>query len=290
VLHQTLSWFTMFWQKLSSTFGTPERCCNSNTVNRVSAHRLKRLGRTGRESLASEHKTPSWICPAMHVAIPHCSINPVSNTIARFAELAAVGNVQITTADRHEVLPCHLLGSVQGCQITTFNPGVTASVGHRRGINICIILRCTQEKALTAGLPLRSLASGNRSINMAGMLHYLWWHTVVWSVVSSLTVAASGDQSRPNILFLFTDDQDLHMNSLSYMHSLQKHLVNEGTTFERHYCTISLCCPSRASLWTGLFSHNTNNTDIAPPYGMPRVHQSKIPSQSLLHHPEHSLL
>ena len=72
---------------------------------------------------------------------------------------------------------------------------------------------------------------------------------------------------RPNIIFILTDDQDLHMNSLAYMPHLQKHLVDEGTLFERHYATIALCCPSRVSLWTGKAAHNTNVTDVNPPYG-----------------------
>lgn len=42
---------------------------------------------------------------------------------------------------------------------------------------------------------------------------------------------------RPNIVFILTDDQDTHMNSLDYMPYLQKHLIKEGTNFERHYCT-----------------------------------------------------
>lgn len=43
--------------------------------------------------------------------------------------------------------------------------------------------------------------------------------------------------SRPNILFILTDDQDYHMTELEHMPSVQKHLVEKGTTFERHYCT-----------------------------------------------------
>jgi N-acetylglucosamine-6-sulfatase len=73
--------------------------------------------------------------------------------------------------------------------------------------------------------------------------------------------------SKPNIVFILTDDQDLHMNSLAYMPFLKTHLIDEGTFFQRHYCTIALCCPSRVSLWTGRAAHNTNVTDVNPPYG-----------------------
>ncbi|KIW77304.1 hypothetical protein Z517_09750 [Fonsecaea pedrosoi CBS 271.37] len=73
--------------------------------------------------------------------------------------------------------------------------------------------------------------------------------------------------SRPNIVFILTDDQDLRMNSLSYMPHVKEHLIDQGTFFQRHYCTIALCCPSRVSLWTGRAAHNTNVTDVNPPYG-----------------------
>ncbi|KIX07139.1 uncharacterized protein Z518_05116 [Rhinocladiella mackenziei CBS 650.93] len=73
--------------------------------------------------------------------------------------------------------------------------------------------------------------------------------------------------SRPNIVFILTDDQDLHLDSLSYMPHVKKNLIDRGTLFQRHYCTIALCCPSRVSLWTGRAAHNTNVTDVNPPYG-----------------------
>ncbi|KAI0876424.1 arylsulfatase-like protein [Hypoxylon argillaceum] len=74
-------------------------------------------------------------------------------------------------------------------------------------------------------------------------------------------------RSRPNIVFILTDDQDLHMNSLDYMPFVKKHLTNHGTSFRKHFCTTALCCPSRVSLWTGKAAHNTNVTDVQPPYG-----------------------
>ena len=48
---------------------------------------------------------------------------------------------------------------------------------------------------------------------------------------------------------------------------LQKYLVDEGTVFSNHFCTVAICCPSRVNLWTGRLAHNTNVTDIFPPYG-----------------------
>ncbi|ROW07678.1 hypothetical protein VMCG_03347 [Cytospora schulzeri] len=72
---------------------------------------------------------------------------------------------------------------------------------------------------------------------------------------------------KPNIIFVLTDDQDLHMDSLDYMPHLKEHLIDKGTLFKRHFCTTAICCPARVSLWTGMLAHNTNVTDVNPPYG-----------------------
>ncbi|TQV91343.1 arylsulfatase [Cordyceps javanica] len=73
--------------------------------------------------------------------------------------------------------------------------------------------------------------------------------------------------ARPNFIFIITDDQDQQLGSVDYMDSVKKNLRNEGTTFSKHFCTVSLCCPSRVSLLTGKAAHNTNVTDVKPPWG-----------------------
>ena len=44
-------------------------------------------------------------------------------------------------------------------------------------------------------------------------------------------------------------------------------IADEGVTFEKHYCTVAWCCPSRVSFLTGKTAHNTNVTAVTPPYG-----------------------
>ncbi len=80
-------------------------------------------------------------------------------------------------------------------------------------------------------------------------------------------VSGHGSSSRPNILFILTDDQDLHMNSLDYVPLIKKHLIDQGTLYRKHFCTTAICCPARVSIFTGKLSHNTNVTDDFPPYG-----------------------
>lgn len=43
--------------------------------------------------------------------------------------------------------------------------------------------------------------------------------------------------------------------------------MTKGTTYNQHYCTVALCCPSRATLWTGQAAHNHNVTNVSPPHG-----------------------
>ncbi|KAJ5670827.1 uncharacterized protein N7477_006190 [Penicillium maclennaniae] len=74
-------------------------------------------------------------------------------------------------------------------------------------------------------------------------------------------------RSKPNILLVITDDQDLELDSVAYTPLIRKHLRDKGTFFRNHFVTTSLCCPSRVSLWTGRQAHNTNVTDVQPPYG-----------------------
>ncbi|CAG8930847.1 unnamed protein product [Penicillium salamii] len=91
----------------------------------------------------------------------------------------------------------------------------------------------------------------------------------IWqTLLIATTVLTTGvSAKRPNVVFILTDDQDLHMDSLSYMPNVKKHLIDQGTYYQKHYCTVALCCPSRVSLLTGKAAHNTNVTDVEPPYG-----------------------
>jgi arylsulfatase A-like enzyme len=79
--------------------------------------------------------------------------------------------------------------------------------------------------------------------------------------VSSLSPA----QSRPNILFIITDDQDIE--TLAYMPRLQALLVDRGTTFTNMFVTYPVCCPSHASILTGRYPHNTGILGNNPPLG-----------------------
>lgn len=67
--------------------------------------------------------------------------------------------------------------------------------------------------------------------------------------------------SKPNIIFLLTDDQDVTANSLDYMPKLNKILRKEGMEFLNYFVTTALCCPSRSTILKGQYCHNTGIWD-----------------------------
>ena len=133
---------------------------------------------------------------------------------------------------------------------------------------------CSQQRALSLAFPSTMVV-----LRRLSMLHYIECLALVWTLSLASVVAGSPSQNplplqnaKPNVVFVLSDDQDLHMDSLSYMPFVQEHLIDEGTFYRRHFCTIALCCPSRVSLWTGKAAHNTNVTDVSPPYGTVLAH------------------
>jgi N-acetylglucosamine-6-sulfatase len=71
--------------------------------------------------------------------------------------------------------------------------------------------------------------------------------------------------AKPNIVVLMTDDQTL--DSMSVMPQTQRLLGKKGTTFTRNFVNYSLCCPSRATLYTGQYAHNHGVLGNGPPVG-----------------------
>lgn len=59
---------------------------------------------------------------------------------------------------------------------------------------------------------------------------------------------------RPNIVFVLTDD--LSMNLVRFMPHVSA-MERAGLTFRNYFVSDSLCCPSRASIFTGDFPHDT---------------------------------
>ena len=92
------------------------------------------------------------------------------------------------------------------------------------------------------------------------------------SVLVLLLGAAGGTASAapppasapPNIIFVLTDD--LTTDLVQFMPHVQA-LARRGMSFANYSVSDSLCCPSRSSIFTGRFPHNTHVFTNTPPNG-----------------------
>jgi len=76
---------------------------------------------------------------------------------------------------------------------------------------------------------------------------------------------AEAATDRPNIIFVLTDDLDYA--SAQKMPQIRSRLADEGASFEEAFVSLALCCPSRATILTGLYAHNHNVISNKPPDG-----------------------
>lgn len=69
----------------------------------------------------------------------------------------------------------------------------------------------------------------------------------------ALCAAPHAAAQRPNIVVVMTDDQD---TSFEHMNRLRAMVASQGAVFENSFVSVPMCCPSRASVLTGLYAHN----------------------------------
>jgi N-acetylglucosamine-6-sulfatase len=88
------------------------------------------------------------------------------------------------------------------------------------------------------------------------------------------------DQGPPDVVVVLTDDQPAR--TLAGMPQVQRLLVERGTTFGNAMVPTSLCCPSRASLLTGQFAHDTGVwSNSRPTGGWWRFHEDRNEERTL---------
>ncbi|HET7272974.1 MAG TPA: sulfatase-like hydrolase/transferase, partial [Rubrobacter sp.] len=61
--------------------------------------------------------------------------------------------------------------------------------------------------------------------------------------------------AKPNYVFILLDD--LRKDELKYMPKTKALLAERGITFDNAYVSNALCCPSRATIMRGQYSHNS---------------------------------
>src|SRR3712207_6404656 len=63
--------------------------------------------------------------------------------------------------------------------------------------------------------------------------------------------------SKPNMIFILTDDMSKDDLNARYMPKTSSLLAEQGMSFQNAFVTNPLCCPSRATIMRGQYAHNT---------------------------------
>lgn len=90
------------------------------------------------------------------------------------------------------------------------------------------------------------------------------WITLACALLSPLVLTGADDaqpaslsaltRTKPDVVIILTDDQ--RTDTLLSMPAVRQLLVDRGTRFTNAHVPNSLCCPSRSTLLTGLYSHD----------------------------------
>jgi N-acetylglucosamine-6-sulfatase len=116
--------------------------------------------------------------------------------------------------------------------------------------------------AVSIGPAAASRSSGQGTASAADGRATVGGHAATRLVSGGAAVPAAS--SRPNVIFILTDD--LSMDLLRFMPKVQA-MQHNGLTFNNYFVTDSLCCPSRASIFTGNLPHDTGVFSNAGPHG-----------------------
>lgn len=77
--------------------------------------------------------------------------------------------------------------------------------------------------------------------------------------------AAGGAPGRPNVVLILTDD--MRADELRFMPNVQRLLVDKGVRFRNAIAPHPMCCPARASLFTGQYGQNNGIRHNTGPWG-----------------------
>ena len=90
---------------------------------------------------------------------------------------------------------------------------------------------------------------------------HIRWSLVPWVLLAALVAGhlespTLARAQAPNVLIIITDDQRAS-NTLWAMPETRRLLGRNGTRYTNAFASTPLCCPSRATLFTGRYAHNT---------------------------------
>jgi arylsulfatase A-like enzyme len=76
------------------------------------------------------------------------------------------------------------------------------------------------------------------------------------AAVTTIPKPSEAREERPNVLVIVTDDQRASRDSYKMLPAVMRKVKKEGIWFRNAIATHPLCCPSRVSIFSGLYAHN----------------------------------
>ena len=92
--------------------------------------------------------------------------------------------------------------------------------------------------------------------------------------------ADSQTASRPNIVFVMTDDLDAR--SMKDLGGIRNVMGTNGITFKKAYVSYALCCPSRVTFFRGQYAHNHSIISGKSRIGEPRFRQLGLDQSTIV--------
>ncbi|MDO9104780.1 MAG: sulfatase [Methylovulum sp.] len=95
-----------------------------------------------------------------------------------------------------------------------------------------------------------------------------------------LLFGLSAQAKQPNIVFILVDDLDTEV--FSHADKVNALITAQGTQFANHFVSMSLCCPSRASILRGQYAHNTGiYTNVLPGGGFAKFYSTGLENSTV---------
>lgn len=89
----------------------------------------------------------------------------------------------------------------------------------------------------------------------------------------------AADGAQPSIRYVLADD--MTVDDLQHLPTLQRLVGDEGVTFERSYVSDSSCCPSRTSMRRGQCSHDTGIESNRGNGGVVHLHEQGLEESTI---------